>query len=276
LPKPSQELTQVILNRLSVELREPPFAIVGTLADRTTVKIVIGSFVTYAQIANTGNEDYRDSWVAEVLQRYRPESESPTLIDVGAGASPYREIAVNLGYKYRSHDFSEYFPSDVQPGLQNNSWPYPEHTFVCDITEIPDLARSDLVLCTEVLEHVPDPVRAFERMVELLNPDGRVVVTVPFMSLMHQAPYWFQSGLSPFWFEHWADKNHLEIEVLAVYGDYADLMAQELARLLEFRPHIRGLGRVGAALARRTRKRLPRSVLESGGFGTVFIGRRPF
>lgn len=125
-----------------------------------------------------------------------------------------------------------------------------------------------------MLEHVPDPVRAFERMAQLLVPGGKIIVTVPLISLMHQAPYWFQSGLSPFWFEHWAGRNSVAVEALCVYGDYADLMGQEVGRSLTFGRRIKGLGRVGASAVRRMRPLLPKSVLESGGFGTLFLGRK--
>lgn len=44
----------------------------------------------------------------------------------------------------------------------------------------PDLnGRFDLVLCTEVLEHVPRPTEALERLSRLRAPTGRLVLTVP-------------------------------------------------------------------------------------------------
>jgi hypothetical protein len=231
--------------------------------------------MTYRQLTDIGNIEFRDQWVAQALRRCRPGAGETTLLDVGAGASPYRSTAKELGYAYRSHGFSAYVPSEASPGLQDDTWDYPEHDFVCDITAIPDDAASDVLLCTEVLEHVPDPVRAFERMVQLVKPGGWVIVTVPFLSLMHQSPYWFQSGLSPFWFEHWAAETGIEVDELTVQGDYADLMSQEVARLLRFKRRIPGLGRAGGATARRLRPLLSPDVLQSGGLGTLFIGSKP-
>ncbi len=217
--------------------------------------------MTYEQVPNTGNEEYRDAWVKSMLEHYRGDDADAQLrlLDVGAGRSPYRQTAIELGCHYRSQDFAQYVPSGDSPGLQDASWDYPQHTFVCDITEIPLEATSDVILCTEVLEHVPDSVRAFERMAQLLTPGGRMIVSVPLMSLMHQAPYWFQAGLSPFWFEHWAEQNGLDIEVLSVYGDYADLMTQEAGRLLGYAPRIKGLHRLGVAGVKRLRSRLPKA-----------------
>jgi len=227
------------------------------------------------RITNAGNDAARVQWVKGKLKQFRASAPGPELLDVGAGESPFREAAEEVGWSYRSHDFSAYVPSQDLPGLQDSTWNYPSHDFVCDIVDIPEEARSDFVLCTEVLEHVPDPVRAYERMCNLVRPGGFIVITVPFLSLMHQAPFWFQAGLSPFWFEYWAERNHVEIEELVVLGDYADLMSQELARLLTTRPRVRGLSRVGRSLPKRLRSRLEPAVLESGGMGTFCVARKP-
>jgi len=231
--------------------------------------------MAYKQVAGTSNEAFRDEWVTSSLSRLRALHEAPSLLDVGAGSSPYRAKALELGFTYRSHDFSAYVPEQSAPGLQSVTWDYAPHQYVCDILDIPQEASADLVLCTEVLEHVPDPVRAFQKMAELVRPGGQLVVSVPFLSLMHQPPFWFQSGLSPFWFEYWAAKTNLVVDELTVQGDYADLMSQEVSRLLAFKPHIKGLSRVGGNLAKKLRGRLSADVLQSGAFGTLFIGSLP-
>ena len=43
----------------------------------------------------------------------------------------------------------------------------------------PALDRFDLVLCTEVLEHLDEPARAAETLRRLCGPGGRVAITVP-------------------------------------------------------------------------------------------------
>lgn len=229
---------------------------------------------TFERATAVSNEAFRDQWVEGTLRRLRPQWLSPSLIDVGAGLSRYREPALGQGYHYVSHDFGAYVPSGRQPGLQNDAWDYPKHDYECDILDLPTDQEHDVVLCTEVLEHVPDPVRAFEVLANLAAPGGCVVVTVPFLSLMHQAPFWFSSGLSPFWFEHWAERYGLAIEELTVQGDYADLMAQELARTARSMPGGRALARVAARTSKLLRSRLEENILESGGFGCLFIGRK--
>lgn len=182
------------------------------------------------QITNTGNEIYRELWVNEILRELKTESNSQVLLDVGAGLQPYRNVAIDLGFNYLSHDFAQYSPDTAKSnGMQNNSWEYPFTDLVCDITKIPT-GKYDLILCTEVLEHVPDPVSAFNKMFELLSNEGLLVITVPIVSFMHQAPFYFSAGLSPQWFEHHSKNNKLEIKQMTIYGDYIDFMEQEILR----------------------------------------------
>jgi hypothetical protein len=90
------------------------------------------------------------------------------------------------------------------------------------------------------------------------------------MSLMHQAPYYFSSGLSPYWFIHWAKEFNLEIESLQVSGDYLDLMIQENARLLNSLIRIPGLSKI-INLSSNLRSRIPMEIRESAGFGTFAL-----
>lgn len=50
-------------------------------------------------------------------------------------------------------------------------------------------ASVDLVLCTEVLEHVPEPQRALDEMFRVLAPGGRLLLTTRFLFPIHDAPH---------------------------------------------------------------------------------------
>ncbi|HST63578.1 MAG TPA: class I SAM-dependent methyltransferase [Mycobacteriales bacterium] len=49
----------------------------------------------------------------------------------------------------------------------------------------------DTVLCTQVLEHVPDAELAMAEIARVLRPGGHALVTVPFLYPTHEAPYDF-------------------------------------------------------------------------------------
>jgi SAM-dependent methyltransferase len=232
--------------------------------------------VGFDRLSSVENALARNEFVTEALHSRSIDLPSKKLLDVGAGEMPYKSMARELGFLYRSHDFAQYDGHGDWLGLQNDSWRTTGHDVVCDILEIPDSEQAGVILCTEVLEHVPDPVRAFQKLADLCLPGGRLIVTVPFLSLMHQSPYWFQSGLSPYWFQFWSRKCSLEVESLTVSGDYADLMLQELRRsgtvYVGFRARL--LARLTTRLIRDIRRKASVDLLLSGGFNTFFIGRK--
>ena len=234
----------------------------------------------YRQVVDVENEGYRTNWTEGAIRSCFRDS-GTTLLDVGAGEQRFRRFVEGQGYRYFSHDFGEFVPSTEQPGLQDAAWDYPGQNFTCDILEIPLGKRFDVVLCTEVLEHVPDPVAALRKLYDLTKPGGKIIVTVPFLSLMHQAPFWFSSGLSPFWFRHWSAELGLAVDDLLVFGDFADLIAQENFRA--FWPKYRK-GPAKKLLSKVLRNRLsnaahyraglPEKILTAGGFGTCFVGSK--
>jgi hypothetical protein len=230
--------------------------------------------MAYLQTHDHSNDAYRDEWIKSRIREYGKLLLNRAALDVGAGLSPYKQTFEALGFNYFSQDFDSYRPSENKnPGLQNLEWELPKHDFVCDVLDIPETSKYDLIICTEVFEHVPDPVALIKKLSALTQSGGYIFVTVPFLSLMHQSPYWFSSGLSPFWFEYWAEKLNLEICELEVSGDYIDMMEQEVARLLNFKKPIRGITRL-SKLVKFLRLRLPSAVLESGGFGTMCVLRQ--
>lgn len=230
----------------------------------------------YKQLKDTPNEEFRNSWVLDALACHKPNDRESSLLDVGAGLSPYKDAAISLGFTYYSQDFGNYVPKESTKigGLVNATWDYPKHDYICDILALPFDLRVDVILCTEVFEHIPDPIKAFEKLSAALSPEGIMIVTVPFSSLMHQAPYWFQAGLSPFWFEYWAKEFNVEVLELTVYGDYIDQMTLEMTRLFPFLSFIPGALKLLPWLARRYRGTLSEEVLSSGGHGVVFIGKK--
>jgi SAM-dependent methyltransferase len=50
-------------------------------------------------------------------------------------------------------------------------------------------AAFDVVLCTEVLEHLPDPQRALDEIFRVLAPGGELLLTTRFLFPIHDAPH---------------------------------------------------------------------------------------
>lgn len=117
-------------------------------------------------------------------------------------------------------------------GLQTNGWDTTRIDLVSDITAIPASDASfDAILCSEVLEHVPEPTHALDEFTRLLRPGGKLILTAPFSSNVHMAPYHYCSGFSRYWYQHHLKLRGFEIVELIPNGDWYGLLLQEITRL---------------------------------------------
>jgi ubiquinone/menaquinone biosynthesis C-methylase UbiE len=65
-----------------------------------------------------------------------------------------------------------------------------------------------------VLEHVPDPTKVLDEFARLLKSGGKLILSAPFASLVHFAPYHYCSGFSSYWYEHHLPQRGFQIEEL--------------------------------------------------------------
>jgi SAM-dependent methyltransferase len=70
-----------------------------------------------------------------------------------------------------------------KPWREYTSLNYPEFDLCAPLT---DRGTFDVVICEQVLEHVPDPWLATEHLRELCAPGGHVIVSTPFLIRIHE------------------------------------------------------------------------------------------
>lgn len=95
-------------------------------------------------------------------------------LDIGSGHGPYRK----------------YFPNRVSVDIE----PGPGVDVVADAHDLSHFSDGlfDVVLATEVLEHLHTPQRAIDEMHRVLTPGGSVILTTRFIFPLHNIPgdYW--------------------------------------------------------------------------------------
>ena len=174
----------------------------------------------------TTNEQTRVEWIEATLKKI---PEGLTILDAGAGECQFKKFCGHLNYI--AQDFGQYDGSG-EVGLQTGSWDNSKLDIVSDISSIPLPDKSvDAIMCTEVLEHVPHPVAAVTEFSRLLKPGGYLLITAPFASLTHFAPYHFATGLSRFFYEHHLKNLGFTIDDLQLNGNYFEYLAQENRRI---------------------------------------------
>jgi SAM-dependent methyltransferase len=99
------------------------------------------------------------------------------ILDAGAGDCLYKPLFSHGNYE--SADFCE-----VTDKV------YGDITYVCNLTEIPvENYRYDLIICTQVLEHVPEPKEVLNEFFRILKPTGQLWITAPLFYIEHELPH---------------------------------------------------------------------------------------
>jgi len=181
------------------------------------------------------NQANRDGWVA------RQASLIPAgahVLDVGAGSGPYKHWFSRCVYK--AHDFEK-----LKPGQLREKSSYIQCDYVSDICSIPvDDGSFDVILCTEVLEHVPEPIVAVKEMARILKRGGKLILTAPLGSGLHQEPFHFYGGYTPHWYRRFlTEAGFGEIRIDPNRGFFSHY-GQESLRFAQMMAPWKGGGRI--------------------------------
>jgi SAM-dependent methyltransferase len=102
------------------------------------------------------------------------------ILDLGCGQSPYRHL-LDPGANYLGMDFegAENFEYKDQPDVTY---------FDGKHLPLPD-ASVDHVLCTEVLEHSPEPAALVQEVLRVMKPGATGLFSIPWSARYHYIPY---------------------------------------------------------------------------------------
>jgi SAM-dependent methyltransferase len=103
---------------------------------------------------------------------------SDAVLDLGAGMKPYAPI------------YERYFESSTSVDVPHSPHDIHNVDILASADDLPLEAESfDCVICTEVLEHCPEPIKALGEIARVLKPGGRVFLTTPFLRPLHEMPH---------------------------------------------------------------------------------------
>lgn len=159
------------------------------------------------------------------------------ILDAGCGDQPYKKLCSHL--MYRCQDFGLY-TNDIKQsihggnGLHGDSeYQYGQLDYTGDVWNIAEKDEYfDAIICTEVFEHIPYPAETLQEFSRLLKPGGKLIVTAPSNCLRHMDPYFFYSGFSDRWFQHFLAEFDFAIDDIKSVGDYYRWIGVEIKRTM--------------------------------------------
>jgi SAM-dependent methyltransferase len=114
---------------------------------------------------------------AVVVPAIRP---TDRVLDAGAGHQRYRDALAFA--RYESTDFEQVFHRSSRE----------KHDFICSLDSIPRPDGSyDVVINTQVLEHVEYPQKVIDELYRILRPGGQLFLTTNQTFWLHHSPYNF-------------------------------------------------------------------------------------
>ncbi|MBL7891476.1 MAG: methyltransferase domain-containing protein [Bacteroidia bacterium] len=169
----------------------------------------------------------REKWLEKTLKALPA---GKRILDAGAGELQFKKFCTHLDYV--SQDFGKYESTISNVGLKPENWDNSKLDIVSDIINIPVENNSfDIIMCTEVFEHLPAPILAIKEFTRILKPGGTLIITAPFCSLTHFAPYFFYTGFSKYFYEKHLVDHGFQIKEMTPNGNYFEYVAQELRRI---------------------------------------------
>ncbi len=143
-----------------------------------------------------------------------------TMLDVGCGEKPYEKMASPYVHVHIGVDHEESLHDKSNVDLHGTAYQIP----------IEDNSV-DSILCTDVLEHLEEPLLAIAESYRVLKEGGYAIYTVPLFWHVHEAPRDFYR-YTKFGLKYLFEKNGFEVVEIDALTGFAVTFCQELTYVL--------------------------------------------
>jgi 2-polyprenyl-3-methyl-5-hydroxy-6-metoxy-1,4-benzoquinol methylase len=116
-----------------------------------------------------------DFIVEAINEQEKKKSRKLKVIEIGCGNGDIALPIASLGHQVLGTDVD---PPSIQVARRENIFPNARF-FVCDGEELSVKEKFDVIIATEVLEHVTEPFKLLAGCKELMESDGLLILTVP-------------------------------------------------------------------------------------------------
>ena len=125
--------------------------------------------------------DFQTLTIFKYIKKHLPTM-TGKLLDVGCGNSPFKFLVNQQKCEYVGIDIAGADNFDYKNAgiitFDGENIPFENNSF-------------ENILCTEVIEHIPNPEKIIAEMYRVLKPNGTAIITLPWSARVHFAPYDF-------------------------------------------------------------------------------------
>lgn len=177
----------------------------------------LGEWIPNKSYAGISNHSYIiASQQIKYYQRIINKHTKGFLLDCGCGDVPYYGI-----YK------------DSINGSYCIDWEYSPHKQVhvdqfVNLNEKLNISQTfDTIILSDVLEHIAEPIQLLSELNKLLNPNGKIIIMVPFMYRLHEEPHDYYR-YTEHALRHLLNKSNYSLLEIESYGGIVDVLFDTL------------------------------------------------
>jgi 2-polyprenyl-3-methyl-5-hydroxy-6-metoxy-1,4-benzoquinol methylase len=138
-------------------------------------------------------QDYKQAFVPKLKHIYRAGNlalnrlgfltknnvASGKLLDVGAGGGEFTYVSSQLGFD----------STGIEPNIGYSNYAKDQYQANVKTGQLADVVgKFDVITMFHVMEHIPDPIKTFKKLYDLLNEDGFLFIEVPNIESFSQSP----------------------------------------------------------------------------------------